>query len=93
MLEEEDRKVLEFARKGQADREPTWRDPKWAYVFILGGVALAVLDLADGSRPGAAGGFLLGGGLLALVIQVPMSRHIWRCYRLIRRADEAKAFD
>lgn len=93
MLDPRDREALERARSGRDDPEPGWRDPKLAYSLMVAGVLLGVVEIVLGERPGAAAGFLLGGGLFSMIIQVPIARALWRCQRLIRHADEKKAFD
>jgi hypothetical protein len=54
---------------------------------------MGVLDLVWGDRPGAVAGFFLGGGLFALIAQVPVARAVWRLERLVRHADGRKAFE
>lgn len=92
MLDDNDRKVLALARQGTDDAEPSWRDAKWAAVFLLGGLVFIVWDISLGDRPGSVGPFMLGFGLAALMIQGPVSRLVWQCYRVIRKADAAGAF-
>jgi len=88
-----DTEMLKLAQAAKDDPEPAWKDPKWAYVFIVGGIAFLAWDLIDKIRPGAGAGFMIGIGLGALLIQVPISRHLWRCYRLLRQAQEAGVFE
>ena len=93
MLDETDRKVLQLARDAAKDAEPSWRDAKWAAIFLIGGIVMIVWDISLGDRPGPAGPFMLGFGLAALLIQGPISRLVWHSYRVIRKADAKGAFE
>ncbi|MGQ0612873.1 MAG: hypothetical protein ACT4PV_03890 [Planctomycetaceae bacterium] len=88
MLDEADRKLLATIRTGAFAAPPSLKDPKWAYLLLGGGLAFVVADfLVTGALSGVAGGFLMGCGLMALVLAGPVSRVVWRCQRLVRAAD------
>ena len=92
MLEEQDRQTLDKIREADVEERPTWKDHSYCFVLIVGGLTLYCLDLFTGWRPGAAGGLLAGMGLGMLLLAWPLTRHCWRCYRLIQHADEKGAF-
>jgi hypothetical protein len=92
MLEQPDRRALHLARAARDDERPSWRQPLYSWIFVIGGLAFAAWDLVDGIRPGMSSGFMIGIGIGFLVMAVPLSRHLWHCYRLIRMADEAGAY-
>ncbi len=93
MLDVADRKLLETIRTGAYAAPPSLKDPKWAYLLLVGGLAFVVVDfLTRKSLSGVAGGFMMGCGLMALVIAGPISRVVWRCQRLVRAADAKGAF-
>lgn len=93
MLDADDRKTLALARKAANDPRPTWRSAAWAIIFVIGGVALITIDIVSGVRPGGGGAFMIGCGLVGVVLQIPVGRLVWSCYRVIRHADAKGAFD
>ncbi len=93
MLDAKERRVLNLARAGADEPEPSWKQPLFSWVFVIGGLAFGVWDVIDGIRPGATAGFMVGIGLGFLLMAGPLSRHLWLAYRLIRRADDAGIFE
>ena len=94
MQESNEKTLLDQIRRWEDPGPPRWRDPWWNYVLIAGGIMMIVLEAVDFGRiNGAAGGFMAGVGLGALVIAVPFSKRLRETYVLVRRADEKKAFD
>ena len=54
---------------------------------------LIAVDLARGEQPSFLAGLALGGGILSIVLQLPVATYLYRCRRLVRYADSRGAFD
>lgn len=94
MLDADERRLLEEIRAWHDPGPPSWRHTWWNWILVGGGVALAIGTAIDtGCMSGAAGGFMVGVGLMALWIAMPIARRLRLAYRLVRHADAAKPFD
>ena len=86
--------MLESVRTWVDPGPPAWKDTWWNWILLAGGIAMIVgSTLETGSITGAAGGFMIGVGVLALVIAVPLSRRLRALFRLVRHADAQGAFE
>jgi hypothetical protein len=94
MQDASEKRLLAEIRRWEDPGPVRWRDPWWNYLLVVGGIAVIVSEAVDTGRiNGGAGGLMLGVGLAALLISVPLSRRLRGAYRLVRCADEAKAYD
>ena len=73
---------------------PTWKEGWWNWILLGGGLLLVITSgMETGRITGAAGGFMLGVAILALVIAVPLSRRLRTLFRLVKLADERGAYE
>lgn len=94
MLDEADQRLLQEARRWEDPGPPTWKEGWWNLLLVVGGLVLVVTTALEGhGLTGAAGGFMLGVGLLALLMNVTIARRFREALRLVRHADEAGAYD
>jgi len=94
MLDESERRLLEEIRAWHDPGPHSWRHVWWNWILVGGGLALAIASAIDtGRMSGSAGGFMVGVGLMALLIAVPIARRLRLAYRLVRHADAAKFYD
>ncbi|MEE8105651.1 MAG: hypothetical protein V3T86_08975 [Planctomycetota bacterium] len=95
LLEPADREVLHRLRKDSRtdpDEAPTWRAAKGPLAFAITGLILIAWDFSQGRRPSFVAGLALGGGVLSIVLQLPVASYLYRCRRLIRFADGRGAY-
>jgi len=94
MLDTEQKTMLDQIR-GWRDPGPiTWKEGWWNWILLAGGILMMVTAAIETRRlTGAAGGFMVGVAILALVIAVPLSRRLRTLYRLVKLADERGAYE
>lgn len=93
MLDADQRKMLDQVRHWEDPGALTWKEGWWNWILLGGGILLVVTsEIETGRLTGAAGGFLIGVAILALVIAVPLSRRLRTLFRLVKRAEERGAY-